>query len=151
MSLLNHPRLGETMATAAMMAYAYDQIDQARAELNAVSLKIAGRAARQPLDRPEPDRPAQDPHSAPAPSPISKPFRLPSERRRGVPSSGPTYTHASSHFLETVSHSAQASYLFRRLAPRQTLAIANISVYAATRKYGVVQAICCVSPACSCW
>ena len=36
MSLLNHPRLGETMATAAMMAYAYDQIDQARAALNAV-------------------------------------------------------------------------------------------------------------------
>ena len=68
MSLLNHPRLGETMATAAMMAYAYDQIDQARAELNAVSLKIAGRAARQPLDRPEPDRPARDQHSAPAPS-----------------------------------------------------------------------------------
>jgi len=41
-SLLNHPRLGETMATAAMMAYAYDQIDPARTELNAVSLKIAG-------------------------------------------------------------------------------------------------------------
>ena len=30
-SLLNHPRQGETMVTAAMMAYAYDQIDQARA------------------------------------------------------------------------------------------------------------------------
>ncbi len=30
------------MATAAMMAYAHDQIDPARAELNAVSLKIAG-------------------------------------------------------------------------------------------------------------
>ena len=41
-SLLNHPRLGETMATAAMMAYAYGQIDPARTELNAVSLKIAG-------------------------------------------------------------------------------------------------------------
>jgi hypothetical protein len=27
----------ETMTTAAMVAYAYDQIDQARAELNAVS------------------------------------------------------------------------------------------------------------------
>ena len=37
MSLLNHPRQGETMAPAAMMAYAYDQIDPARAELNAVS------------------------------------------------------------------------------------------------------------------
>jgi len=158
------------MATAATMAYAYGQIDPARTELNAVSLKIAGRAARQPLDRPEPDRPARDPHSAPAPSPISKPFRLPLERRRGSPSSGPTYTPASSHFLETVSHSAQASYLFRRLAPRQTLAMANISVYAActrpaaivaarrrtatvmaTRKYGVLQSICCVSPTCSCW
>ncbi|MGA8249892.1 MAG: hypothetical protein WBW75_19050 [Mycobacterium sp.] len=30
-------RKGETMSTAAMVAYAYDQIDQARAELNAVS------------------------------------------------------------------------------------------------------------------
>jgi predicted ATPase len=30
-------RKGETMTTAAMVAYAYDQIDQARAELNAVS------------------------------------------------------------------------------------------------------------------
>ena len=30
-------RKGETMTTAAMAAYAYDQIDQARAELNAVS------------------------------------------------------------------------------------------------------------------
>ena len=30
------------MATAAMMAYAYGQIDPGRAELNAVSLKIAG-------------------------------------------------------------------------------------------------------------
>ena len=28
---------GETMTTAAMATYAYDQIDQARAELNAVS------------------------------------------------------------------------------------------------------------------
>jgi hypothetical protein len=28
---------GETMTTAAMVTYAYDQIDQARAELNAVS------------------------------------------------------------------------------------------------------------------
>jgi hypothetical protein len=28
---------GETMTTAAIAAYAYDQIDQARAELNAVS------------------------------------------------------------------------------------------------------------------
>jgi hypothetical protein len=28
---------GETMTTAGMMTYAYDQIDQARAELNAVS------------------------------------------------------------------------------------------------------------------
>ena len=36
-SLLNHPRQGETMTTAAMVAYAYDQIDPARAELNAVS------------------------------------------------------------------------------------------------------------------
>jgi hypothetical protein len=30
-------RTGETMTTAAMANYAYDQIDQARAELNAVS------------------------------------------------------------------------------------------------------------------
>jgi hypothetical protein len=30
-------RKGETMTTAAMVAYAYDQIDQARTELNAVS------------------------------------------------------------------------------------------------------------------
>ena len=30
-------RSGETMTTAAMVAYAYDQIDQARAALNAVS------------------------------------------------------------------------------------------------------------------
>ena len=30
-------RKGETMTTAAMAAYAYDQIDQARTELNAVS------------------------------------------------------------------------------------------------------------------
>ena len=30
-------REGETMTTAAMVTYAYDQIDQARAELNAVS------------------------------------------------------------------------------------------------------------------
>ena len=30
-------RQGETMTTAAMVAYAYDQIDQARTELNAVS------------------------------------------------------------------------------------------------------------------
>ena len=30
-------REGETMTTAAMATYAYDQIDQARAELNAVS------------------------------------------------------------------------------------------------------------------
>ncbi|MDT5183014.1 MAG: hypothetical protein QOI29_1172, partial [Mycobacterium sp.] len=30
-------RTGETMTTAAMTTYAYDQIDQARAELNAVS------------------------------------------------------------------------------------------------------------------
>ena len=30
-------RTGETMTTAAMATYAYDQIDQARAELNAVS------------------------------------------------------------------------------------------------------------------
>ena len=30
-------RKGETMTTAAMVAYAYDQIDQARSELNAVS------------------------------------------------------------------------------------------------------------------
>ena len=30
-------RNGETMTTAAMVTYAYDQIDQARAELNAVS------------------------------------------------------------------------------------------------------------------
>jgi hypothetical protein len=30
-------RNGETMTTAAMAAYAYDQIDQARTELNAVS------------------------------------------------------------------------------------------------------------------
>jgi hypothetical protein len=30
-------RHGEAMTTAAMAAYAYDQIDQARAELNAVS------------------------------------------------------------------------------------------------------------------
>ena len=29
-------RKGETMTAAAMMTYAYDQIDQARAELNAV-------------------------------------------------------------------------------------------------------------------
>jgi hypothetical protein len=31
-------REGETMTTAEMVAYAYDQIDQARAELNAVSI-----------------------------------------------------------------------------------------------------------------
>jgi hypothetical protein len=30
-------RKGETMSTAAIATYAYDQIDQARAELNAVS------------------------------------------------------------------------------------------------------------------
>jgi hypothetical protein len=30
-------RKGETMTTAAIVTYAYDQIDQARAELNAVS------------------------------------------------------------------------------------------------------------------
>ncbi len=30
-------RKGETMTTAAMATYAYDQIDEARAELNAVS------------------------------------------------------------------------------------------------------------------
>src|SRR5271170_4823768 len=50
--------------------------------------------ALQPLDRrePEPDPPARDPHSEPAASPISKPLRLPSERRRGFPSSSPTYT-----------------------------------------------------------
>ena len=30
-------RKGETMTTAAMATYAYDQIDQARAELNTVS------------------------------------------------------------------------------------------------------------------
>jgi hypothetical protein len=30
-------RKGDTMPTAAMATYAYDQIDQARAELNAVS------------------------------------------------------------------------------------------------------------------
>jgi hypothetical protein len=30
-------RKGETMTTAAMVTYAYDQIDQARAELNSVS------------------------------------------------------------------------------------------------------------------
>ncbi len=30
-------RKGETMTTAEMVAYAYDQIDQARTELNAVS------------------------------------------------------------------------------------------------------------------
>ena len=33
----NHPRKGETMTTAEMATYAYDQIDQARAELNVVS------------------------------------------------------------------------------------------------------------------
>jgi hypothetical protein len=31
-------RKGETMTTAAMVTYAYDQIDQARTELNAVSI-----------------------------------------------------------------------------------------------------------------
>jgi hypothetical protein len=35
-SLLNPPRQGET-TTAEMVTYAYDQIDQARAELNVVS------------------------------------------------------------------------------------------------------------------
>ena len=30
-------RKGETMTTAAMVTYAYDQIDQARTELNGVS------------------------------------------------------------------------------------------------------------------
>ena len=30
-------RKGEAMSTAAMVTYAYDQIDQARAELNAIS------------------------------------------------------------------------------------------------------------------
>src|SRR5580693_5226563 len=56
------------------------------------------RVARQSLDRrePDPDPPARDPHSAPAPSPISKPLRLPSERRRGFPSSSPTYTSLQS-------------------------------------------------------
>jgi hypothetical protein len=34
-------RKGETMTTAEMVAYAYDQIDQARAELNAVSKKTS--------------------------------------------------------------------------------------------------------------
>ena len=34
-------RMGETMNTAAMVTYAYDQIDQARTELNAVSIKGA--------------------------------------------------------------------------------------------------------------
>ena len=62
----------------------------------------------------------------------------------------------------------EASYLFRRLAPRQ--ALANISVYAACtrraaicsrtgavprphwqRKYGVLQAICRVLATCFCW
>ena len=33
-------RKGETMATAEMVTYAYDQIDQARAELNAVSKQM---------------------------------------------------------------------------------------------------------------
>ena len=34
----NHsPARGETMTTGAMATYAYDQIDQARTELNAVS------------------------------------------------------------------------------------------------------------------
>ena len=31
------PAEGETMTTAAMVTYAFDQIDQARTELNAVS------------------------------------------------------------------------------------------------------------------
>jgi hypothetical protein len=30
-------RVGETMTTSAIVSYAYDQIDQARTELNAVS------------------------------------------------------------------------------------------------------------------
>ena len=33
-------RKGETMTTAAMVTYAYDQIDQARAELNAVGATV---------------------------------------------------------------------------------------------------------------
>ena len=37
MSLLNPPRKGKTMMTAVMVTYAYDEIDQARAELNVVS------------------------------------------------------------------------------------------------------------------
>jgi predicted ATPase len=35
-------RKGETMTTAAMVTYAYDQIDQARTELNAISNQTAG-------------------------------------------------------------------------------------------------------------
>ena len=38
-------RKGETMTTAAMVTYAYDQIDQARTELNAVSKVRLGNAA----------------------------------------------------------------------------------------------------------
>jgi hypothetical protein len=34
-------RKGETMTTAAMVTYAYDQIDQARTKLNAVSLQTS--------------------------------------------------------------------------------------------------------------
>jgi hypothetical protein len=37
MRLTNRSPEGETMTTAEMVAYAFDQIDQARAELNAVS------------------------------------------------------------------------------------------------------------------
>ena len=43
-------RKGETMTTAAMVTYAYDQIDQARTELNAVSERQIG-LAEVPLDR----------------------------------------------------------------------------------------------------
>ena len=39
-------RKGETMSTAAMASYAYDQIDQARTELNAVSMRRLPRSKR---------------------------------------------------------------------------------------------------------
>jgi hypothetical protein len=43
-------RKGETMTTAAMVTYAYDQIDQARAELNAV-LKQTTSVTRESLSQ----------------------------------------------------------------------------------------------------
>ena len=51
-------RKGEAMTTAAMVTYAFDQIDQARAELNAVSKQSAS-AKESMITRPTPTFPAQ--------------------------------------------------------------------------------------------